>query len=177
MNAWRSKLRGIQGKWLWSQCFMRTFPWFKRTFLVPSSRGIFWKGRAWTPCWRSRFCRQFLDKEWCTVLVGKLVLCLQLLNILDLLGEVLWIRIVVEVFVGGPTEPVVTRFELIWEVSVVVLLGLLLDELVAVGWLAPQREDTPCVLIGWFYVLVVTVVPWELARIRAELRTRSVAVE
>ena len=61
------------------------------------------------------------------------MLCLQLLNILDLLGEVLWIRIVVEVFVGGLTEPVVTRFELIWEVSVVVLLGLLLDELVTVG--------------------------------------------
>lgn len=109
--------------------------------------------------------------------MGEVWFVLQFFQDLDLLGEVLGVVVVEEVFVGGPTEPVGVAPQLIWEIGVVVLQWVLLHVFVCVGRPAAMREVASRVPVSRLHVLVFAAVAWEVGRVCAELGTRPTAFE
>lgn len=109
--------------------------------------------------------------------MGEVWFVLQFFQDLDLLGEVLGVVVVEEVFVGGPAEPVGVAPQLIREISVVVLQRILLHVFVCVGRSAAMREVASRVPVSRLHVLVFAAVAWEVGRVGAELGTRPTAFE
>ena len=77
-------------------------------------------------------------------------------------GVVFRIGVVVETSVGCFSEPVVSCFELIVEVLVVIFFWRFVDEFVCVGAFCSQGEVSSCVSISGFHVLIISFVSWEL---------------
>ena len=88
-----------------------------------------------------------------------------LLDVFDLLGVVLGVRVVVETAVGGLSEPPIAGLELIGEVGVVIFFLLFSSEFFGIGAFASQGEGSSAVFIGGFHVLIVSSVPWKLSRV------------
>lgn len=102
---------------------------------------------------------------------------IQFFDEFDFLSKVFRVWVVIEVFVCCLAEPIVSSLQLIGEVSVIVFLLFLFDELIGVCGLTSQGEHSSCMLICWFYILILAMVSWELRTIRTKLRTRPITME
>ena len=81
------------------------------------------------------------------------------------LCEILRVWLGEETAVGGVTEPVGACLELIGVISIVILFGFLLFVLIGVSALASQWKVAAGVLVRGLYVLIVSLVAWELSRV------------
>lgn len=87
---------------------------------------------------------------------------LQLLDHFNLFGEVFRIGVAVEIFVGGPAEPVGLGSQLIREVGVVVLCCVFGNEVIGVGGLAAEGEVAAGVAICGLNVLIFSLMAGEM---------------
>ena len=149
----------------------------RRTCLGSGSRGAPWQGRQQSWASRSRSCRSFLNRRSRTILAGEVGFLVQLFNDLNLLCHVFWVGVAVEPFVARLAEPPGSSPQLVGEVSVVVLLGVLPMELLRIGGAAPQGEVSSGVLVSGLDILIVALVPGELRGVGAELGARPVRVQ
>ena len=99
------------------------------------------------------------------------------LDVLNFLCLVLRIGASEERSVGCLTKPVRTCSELIREVFVVVHFWLFVHVFLGVGTLASERERSSCMLVSWLHILIVSLIPWELRRVGADVGRRAVAVQ
>lgn len=137
------------------------------------SKGKFWQDiEDFSSLW-TIFDMLFLYKLESTELLIIVRISIEFLNNLYFLCVVLWIRLIIEVGVCRSAVPIWASFELIGDVSVIVLLLISFHILFAVGCFASEREVTDGMFIRRFYILIIHSMSGKLICIRSYLLARS----
>jgi len=173
----KSKLRGIRGRGTWSHCSRRSFACLNWKRLGLWSQQKFWLGiRGFSWEW-SRSYKWFLYRAEFTILVTEVRIVFLFLDYFGLLCEVFWIRICKEVAIGCFSEPLITCFQLIGNIAVIIFLGIFCNKFLGISRLGPQWKISSRVFVSGLDILIVSSVSWKLGSIGTELCTWSTTMK
>lgn len=135
--------------------------------LEPLFKDIFWMDKEGSLFWWNHFCKWFLNYHKFTVLSIVFWSIVGFFWHLHLLGKVLGIWAVEKLSVSSLTKPVITSFQLIWNVCVVILERIFRDICISICAFASKGEICTSVLVSWLNILIIAFISWEMWRVSA----------
>jgi len=112
-----------------------------------------------------------------TILMHEVWVLLFLFSNLNFFGKIFWIWFGIEVSVGWVSIPIISCFQLVREICIVIFLWLFSLEFFCVSTFATKWEITSCVFVSRLNILIITPMAGELAWIRSQIRWRTIVVK